>query len=60
MNSLTWSPQEWEWCCGLSLVQGEDRERMANFRYQQDARATLLGRLMLRAVGLGVSGTDNR
>ena len=55
-NFGEWQPSEREWCRLVGRVQKEERERILGFRYQEDAKASLVGRIMLRNLLVGVSG----
>jgi len=44
----SWHPSENEWCSAIMQLQQEERERIKKFRYRDDAKASLIGRLMIR------------
>ena len=47
-NFKSWQPSENEWCQAIIQLQPEERERINKFRYRDDAKASLIGRLMIR------------
>lgn len=47
-NFGAWEPLEAEWCKAIQCVQKEEKVRIQKFRYQADAKASLVGRIMLR------------
>jgi len=47
-NFKHWQPTEYEWCNAIMLLQEEERIRIGKFRYRDDAKASLVGRLMIR------------
>lgn len=54
-----WSPTEREWGLAMALIQAEERERIAKFRYRVDMVSSLVGRLMLRSLAVSVLGLRN-
>jgi len=55
-----WQPDESEWCRAVALVQSEEKQRIEKFHYQQDQKASLIGRLMLRGLAIKTKGVANR
>ena len=47
-NFKNWHPTEEEWSQAIMQVQEEERVRIGKFRYRDDAKASLVGRLMIR------------
>lgn len=47
-NFKNWQPTKEEWCQAIVQVQEEERDRINKFRYCDDAKASLVGRLMMR------------
>ena len=47
-NFKNWQPTEYEWCHAIMQLQEEERVRIGKFRYRDDAKASLIGRLMMR------------
>lgn len=47
-NFKTWQPTEYEWCSAIMELNEEERIRIGKFRYRDDAKASLVGRLMIR------------
>lgn len=58
-NVTKWSPTEREWGLAMALIQAEERERIAKFRYRVDMVSSLVGRLMLRSLAVSVFGLRN-
>jgi len=59
----SWNPLESEWCKAVQLIQCDEKDRIDKFKYQIDAKASLVGRLFLRRfVGqkLGVKNDQMR
>lgn len=50
MDVARWRPSGGEWARTLSLVQERERERIRRFVFKRDAKASLVGQLMLRKV----------
>jgi len=59
-NFGVWEPLEGEWCRALQSVQKEEKERIQKFRYQADAKASLIGRIMLRKFLSSVSQVKSK
>jgi len=59
-NFGVWEPLEGEWCRALQSVQVEEKERIQKFRYQDDAKASLIGRIMLRKFLSSVSNVKGK
>lgn len=49
-NIKNWSPLKEDWMLCLSLIQQEERDRISKFVFKRDAKASLVGRLMMRKV----------
>lgn len=47
-NFKGWQPTEHEWCNAIMQLQEEERIRIGKFRYRDDAKSSLVGRLMIR------------
>lgn len=47
-NFKNWQPTEYEWSYAIMQVQDEERLRIGKFRFRDDAKASLIGRLMMR------------
>ena len=47
-NFKGWQPTEYEWCNAIMQLQEEERIRIGKFRYRDDAKSSLVGRLMIR------------
>lgn len=43
-----WNPSEIEWKQGMSLLQKEEKEKIGQFRYKHDAKASFVGRLLMK------------
>ena len=54
-----WSPTEREWGLAMALIQAEEKERIAKFRYRVDMVSSCVGRLMLRSLAVSVLGLRN-
>ena len=54
-----WSPSAEEWGRAMALIQAEERERIAKFRYRVDMMSSLVGRLLLRGFAASVLGLRN-
>ena len=54
-----WSPTEREWGLAMALIQAEERQRIAKFRYRVDMVSSLVGRLMLRSLAVSVLALRN-
>ena len=48
INASEWNPTETEWNKAMRCIQAEERERIRRFRYQIDAKASLVGRLLMQ------------
>lgn len=48
VNIAEWHPTEPEWNKAINCIQKEERERIRLFRYRQDAKASIVGRLLMR------------
>ena len=51
-----WLPERPEWCAAMRSVQIEERVRIRKFHYAEDAKASLVGRLLLRKMAKAVIG----
>eukprot|EP00043_Microstomoeca_roanoka_P019111 m.211662 g.211662 ORF g.211662 m.211662 type:complete len:281 (+) comp16942_c0_seq58:122-964(+) len=61
VNISTWTPTAQEFVAALSRIQAEERDRILRFRFIDDAKSSLVGRLLLRFAiqsELGVSNND--
>ena len=47
-NFKNWQPTEHEWCNAIIELQQEERQRIQKFRYRDDAKASLVGRLFIK------------
>lgn len=47
MNIAKWRPCGVEWAKALTLIQENEQERLCRFTFKRDAKASLVGRLML-------------
>ena len=47
-NFKKWQPTEHEWCNAIIQLQPEERQRIQKFRYRDDAKASLVGRLFIK------------
>ena len=47
-NFKNWKPKKQDWALALSLIQAEEKERINRFVFKKDAKASLVGRLMIR------------
>lgn len=47
VNVAKWRPGGVEWAKALSLIQEKERERICRFTFKRDAKASLVGQLML-------------
>ncbi|KAK3099959.1 hypothetical protein FSP39_012540 [Pinctada imbricata] len=47
-NFRTWCPTQAEWLFCNQCIQNEERERIHRFMFKKDAKAALIGRLLLR------------
>ena len=47
-NSTIWNPTPAEWLLAGKYIQPEEREKISKFHYKNDAKLSLLGRLLLR------------
>ena len=47
-NFKAWQPTEGEWCNAIMHLNEDERRRIGKFRYRDDAKASLVGRLMIR------------
>lgn len=47
VNTAKWRPGGVEWSKALSLIQEKERERICRFTFKRDAKASLVGQLML-------------
>ena len=54
-----WSPSAEDWGRAMALIQAEERERLAKFRYRVDMMSSLVGRLLLRGFAASVLGLRN-
>lgn len=48
-NVAKWEPTAKEYCRAFACIQPEERERIRKFRYRADAKASLIGRLLVRS-----------
>ncbi|KAL3879993.1 hypothetical protein ACJMK2_032265 [Sinanodonta woodiana] len=55
-NSHSWHPKQAEWTLATQCVQPEERERISKFYFKRDAKASMVGRLMIRKVVHLVTG----
>jgi len=58
-NVSKWSPSAEDWGRAMALIQAEERERIAKFRYRVDMMSSLVGRLLLRGFAASVLGLRN-
>lgn len=49
MKASNWVAEEEDWCRAVQLIQEEEKTRIEKFSYQADCKASLIGRLLLRA-----------
>ena len=54
-----WNPTAEDWGRAMALIQAEERERIAKFRYRVDMMSSLVGRLLLRGFAASVLGLRN-
>lgn len=47
-NARAWKPTREEWLYALQCIQPEEKERIQKFVFTRDAKASLIGRLLLR------------
>jgi hypothetical protein len=48
VNLNDWTPTEKQWTKAINSVQAEEQERINRFKYKHDAKASLVGRLLMR------------
>ena len=48
-NVSKWKPKKQEYCHAMSCLQSEERDRIRKFKYQIDAKSSLIGRLFIRS-----------
>ena len=48
VNINEWIPSKTEWVKAMKCIQPEERQRIRKFRYQIDAKASIVGRLLMR------------
>lgn len=54
-----WNPSSQDWGRAMALIQEEERQRIAKFRYRVDMMSSLVGRLLLRGLAASVLGLRN-
>jgi len=47
-NFAKWAPTKQQYFLAMSCIQPEERDRIRKFRYRSDAKASLIGRLLIR------------
>ena len=57
-NVSLWNPSQSEWIFAGKCIQPEERKRISEFHYKNDAKLSLIGRLLLRYVITMSSGID--